>query len=208
MDSAICKKKLKCWICQNLCRREWSLKSETFKLGWARLIDRSWGWTTCDWSAKTRLAPRHFLSTSHHSIIPRTTSPTTHTTRRPQHHPHSVHYRYLHYRSDLSTLTPTMAKLLSTRAVEAILGHTMRDSELLWLALQAAGSGVGGPDGNKRLAMIGDSILKSVLIEDLYFSNVSRGMFCGVLSLTPAAVTNAAKSISTTGSKSSCRIRV
>lgn len=101
-----------------------------------------------------------------------------------------------------------MAKLLSTKAVEAILGHTMRDSELLWLALQAAGSGVGGSDGNKRLAMMGDSVLKSVLIEDLYFANVPRGMFCGVLSLMPAVVTNTAQSPLTTKCKSSYRIKV
>lgn len=71
---------------------------------------------------------------------------------------------------------PTMAMLHSTMAVEAILGLSMNDREILWLALQAAGSGIGGPEGNKKLAMMGDSAMQSVLLEDLVLTENSRGM--------------------------------
>lgn len=68
-----------------------------------------------------------------------------------------------------------MSMQSSTAAVEAILHHNMNNRDTLWLALQAAGSGVGGPDGNKMLAMVGDAAMKLVLLEDMYPNATSRG---------------------------------
>ncbi|KFY10672.1 hypothetical protein V491_07530 [Pseudogymnoascus sp. VKM F-3775] len=51
------------------------------------------------------------------------------------------------------------------------------DDELLWEAVQASGSNVAHiyPEGNKRLAMIGDVVLKLVVLEDLRPQNMNRG---------------------------------
>lgn len=68
-----------------------------------------------------------------------------------------------------------MTMQTSTAAVEAILHHNMNDRNTLWLALQAAGSGIGGPDGNKMLAMVGDAAMKLVLLEDIFSTATSRG---------------------------------
>ena len=65
--------------------------------------------------------------------------------------------------------------------VEKIIGHQFADRHKLWEALQAAGSPVrfigarSIPDGQKRLAMIGDSVLKLALIGHWYLGNEARG---------------------------------
>ena len=52
--------------------------------------------------------------------------------------------------------------------VEIIIGYDFQDPLILWEALQAAGSGVTSagtrrfPDGNKRLAILGNKILSFV----------------------------------------------
>lgn len=67
------------------------------------------------------------------------------------------------------------------KAVEAIIGHNFHDPSLLWEALQGAGSGVyqAGtrevPDGNKRLALIGDATQKLILVTDGYSLGKSKG---------------------------------
>lgn len=61
-------------------------------------------------------------------------------------------------------------------AVQGILGYTFKDPELLWLALQAAGSGVGPMDGNKKLAMMGDTVMKLIILDDLYTDGTQRGL--------------------------------
>ena len=69
-----------------------------------------------------------------------------------------------------------------TRGVESIIGYSFTDPLILWEALQAAGSGVRSAgtrrfaDGNKRLAVLGDTILKLVLVEEWYDSLDVRGM--------------------------------
>jgi hypothetical protein len=68
-----------------------------------------------------------------------------------------------------------MTKQLPATAVEGILAYLRQDREILWLALQAAGSGVGDSDGNKTLAMIGNVVMKFVLFLDLTAADVSRG---------------------------------
>ena len=68
-----------------------------------------------------------------------------------------------------------------THDVEKSIGCTFNDPLILWEALQAAGSSVRSagprrfPDGNKRLAIIGDTVLKLVLVTRWYDSGDIRG---------------------------------
>lgn len=63
--------------------------------------------------------------------------------------------------------------------------YRFNDPELLWEALQAAGSPVFAIrgrrllDGNKRLALLGDTVLKLVLVRDCYVDDQSRGTGAG-----------------------------
>lgn len=65
--------------------------------------------------------------------------------------------------------------------VQRIIGYTFNDTSIVWEAMQAAGSGVrlvGNrriPDGNKRLAVLGDTILKLAIIEEWYNGGEARG---------------------------------
>lgn len=65
--------------------------------------------------------------------------------------------------------------------VEAIIGYHFTSPNQLWEALQAAGSPVRSigarqiPDGNKRQAIIGDSVLKLALISRWYNGTDPRG---------------------------------
>ncbi|KAJ9663579.1 hypothetical protein H2201_005540 [Coniosporium apollinis] len=71
---------------------------------------------------------------------------------------------------------------------QAILGYQFNDSDLLWEALQAAGSPVvyiGARhlrDGNKRLALLGDTVLKLVLVREWYTSGRDRAVVDQILS--------------------------
>ena len=77
----------------------------------------------------------------------------------------------------------TNQMLCKIGGAEANIGYTFNDPLKLWEALQAAGSGncLAGDrrfaDGNKRLAMLGDAILKLVLVEDWYNSLFVRGIW-------------------------------
>lgn len=67
------------------------------------------------------------------------------------------------------------------QGAEAIIGRTFNNRLLLWEALQAAGSPVlliGNrrlENGNKRLAVLGDTVLQLALVEGWYESNAARG---------------------------------
>ncbi|KAL8947092.1 MAG: hypothetical protein Q9222_006589 [Ikaeria aurantiellina] len=71
----------------------------------------------------------------------------------------------------------------AVNAVQTMIDYNFTDSFLLWEALQAAGSTVvtaGGrifPNGNKRLAVLGDTILQLAICEDWYNSGLPRGAF-------------------------------
>lgn len=67
------------------------------------------------------------------------------------------------------------SKQQAITAVQNILQYIFEDQQLLWLALQAAGSGIGPTDGNKKLAMIGDAVMKLVILDDLYSDANPRG---------------------------------
>ncbi|CZT52105.1 related to RNAse III [Rhynchosporium secalis] len=68
-----------------------------------------------------------------------------------------------------------MSRQGSIPAVEGIIDYIFNDKELLWRALHAAGSREGGNDGNKTLAMLGDAVLKVVVLDDLIPTGASRG---------------------------------
>lgn len=76
----------------------------------------------------------------------------------------------------------TNQMLSKVGGIEAIIGYTFDDPLKLWEALQAAGSGICSAgdrrfaDGNKRLAVVGDAILRLVLVEDWYKSLSVRGV--------------------------------
>ncbi|KAL8817405.1 MAG: hypothetical protein Q9223_003756 [Gallowayella weberi] len=74
----------------------------------------------------------------------------------------------------------------AVEGVEATIGYKFDDRFLLWEALQAAGSYVsltGGagnrkfPNGNKRLAVLGDTVLQLVLVEVWYAGGQERVAF-------------------------------
>lgn len=74
----------------------------------------------------------------------------------------------------------TAQMLNVTGEVENIIGYSFSDPLILWEALQAAGASRAAgsrhfPDGNKRLAVLGDAILKLVLVSDWYVSADARG---------------------------------
>lgn len=76
-----------------------------------------------------------------------------------------------------------MAQMIETTCrVEAIIGYVFNDPFILWEALQAAGSPIRSaglrvfPDGNKRLAVLGDTVLELVLIGNWYDSGDDRGI--------------------------------
>ncbi|KAK3080992.1 hypothetical protein LTS18_011228 [Coniosporium uncinatum] len=61
------------------------------------------------------------------------------------------------------------------QAIEAMLAYQFKNPDLLWEALQAAGScvtNIGGRrlfnDGNKRLALVGDAAMRATLLDTWY----------------------------------------
>ncbi|KFY83837.1 hypothetical protein V500_09875 [Pseudogymnoascus sp. VKM F-4518 (FW-2643)] len=66
---------------------------------------------------------------------------------------------------------------ISIATGESLTGYTFNDAELLWEAEQASGSSAAFlyPEGNKRLAMIGDVVLKLVVLLDLRPRNMPKG---------------------------------
>ncbi|CAO1601421.1 hypothetical protein XANCAGTX0491_005084 [Xanthoria calcicola] len=72
---------------------------------------------------------------------------------------------------------------VAVNGVESIIGYVFDDRFLLWEALQAAGSPVvhaGGRsfrNGNKRLAVLGDTVLQLALVEQWYAGEQARVAF-------------------------------
>ena len=87
-----------------------------------------------------------------------------------------------------------LLKAPTVRKLQSKLGYTFKNPQYLWEAVQAPGSVSHPdevpipeterhsaelqkfPDGNKRLALLGDTILKLALLEDWYKGQESRGM--------------------------------
>lgn len=82
----------------------------------------------------------------------------------------------------------------TVRTAQIKLGYNFKNALYIWEALQAPGSivrsaevqGAGTvrhsvafkrfPDGNRRLAVLGDTVLKMALVEDWYKGDGNRGM--------------------------------
>ena len=61
--------------------------------------------------------------------------------------------------------------------VQVIIGYTFSDPLLLRQALTAPGSHTNPPDGNRRLALLGDAVLKLALLERWHQTpGATRGM--------------------------------
>ena len=66
--------------------------------------------------------------------------------------------------------------------LEAVIKYHFTTPLLAWEALQAPGANAGplalriGIGGNKRLAILGDTILQLVLVEEWYWSGASKGI--------------------------------
>ena len=75
-----------------------------------------------------------------------------------------------------------MDKINAVQGVEAIIDYHFIEPLILWEALQATGNGISSvgtrsfADGNKRLALVGDAILKVALLEEWYAGTESRGL--------------------------------
>ncbi|KAL9607914.1 MAG: hypothetical protein Q9167_007217 [Letrouitia subvulpina] len=69
---------------------------------------------------------------------------------------------------------------MSAQDAENIIGYQFNDSLLLYEAFQAAGSWSSGhrmfPEGNKRLAVVGDTVLQLALAETWFESLETRGI--------------------------------
>lgn len=81
----------------------------------------------------------------------------------------------------------------TVRKVQSRIGYNFQNAQFIWEALQAPGSivrsgeveGAGTerhsvgfqrfPDGNRRLAVLGDTVLKLALVEDWYKGDGVRG---------------------------------
>ncbi|KAL8923098.1 MAG: hypothetical protein Q9208_004782 [Pyrenodesmia sp. 3 TL-2023] len=66
--------------------------------------------------------------------------------------------------------------------IQGITGYTFSDGSLVWEAVSAAGSIISGggrrfADGNKRLAILGDTVLQLALAEDWYDGTEPRAAF-------------------------------
>ena len=69
------------------------------------------------------------------------------------------------------------AKVATIEAVETIIQYKFNHSALLWEALQCPGSpDAKHPNGNKRLAIIGDTVLLLGLAEDWFKGKETIGM--------------------------------
>lgn len=74
-----------------------------------------------------------------------------------------------------------MASQLRLQDAQRILGYTFNNTEYLQEALLAAGAGMLQlrgrlvTDGNKRLALVGDAVLKVLLLQDWFGTEQSKG---------------------------------
>jgi len=67
-----------------------------------------------------------------------------------------------------------MTKHISVEEAEEILDYRFENPSFLFEALSAPGTGP-SRDGNRRLAQLGDSVIKTVLLDGWYFTGDDRG---------------------------------
>lgn len=73
-----------------------------------------------------------------------------------------------------------MTSSLDIQQAQDLIGYRFQDKTLLIEAFHAPGSGLGKlndrsvSDGNRRLAQLGDSVIKTVILDGLYFTQDVR----------------------------------
>lgn len=60
-----------------------------------------------------------------------------------------------------------------TQFAQNTLGYTFLDADLLFEALDT--TGLRSPESNQRLAMLGDAILKLIILNDWYLTGTPKG---------------------------------
>jgi hypothetical protein len=73
-----------------------------------------------------------------------------------------------------STSEMVLYKNDAIAGAQTIIGHTFTNSELCWEALQAKAAG-GYTEGNKRLALVGDAVLRLLIIKSWYTTDDRTG---------------------------------
>lgn len=77
---------------------------------------------------------------------------------------------------------PMMTPTVAVEDVQTILGYQFNNRELLLEAIKASGSGLNlghnrsAMEGNKRLAQVGDAVMRLVLFDEWYLSGTKRSM--------------------------------
>ena len=77
-----------------------------------------------------------------------------------------------------------MSKAQVLHDVQLIIGYQCTNTDLLWAALQAHGTKFDSENkpqplqGNKRLALAGDIVMKLALIEDWFLTEALQGKTC------------------------------
>jgi len=95
------------------------------------------------------------------------------------HHPQNSKNRFTDHHTGSNMEDSRMT--LKVQQCETVIGYNFNDKHLCWEALQAAGSGVfyirlrRVPDGNKRLAIVGDIALNMALVPDWHASEAPKG---------------------------------
>ena len=77
---------------------------------------------------------------------------------------------------------PKMSPIIAVDGVQSILSYQFNNRELLLEAIKASGSGLNlghnrsALEGNKRLAQVGDAVLRLVLFDEWYSSGTERSI--------------------------------
>ena len=90
---------------------------------------------------------------------------------------HTIVFKFNTLDALFTTMASISAKIATIEAVESVIQYKFNHSALLWEALQCPGSpDAKHPNGNKRLAIIGDTVLLLGLAEDWFMGNETIGM--------------------------------
>jgi hypothetical protein len=88
--------------------------------------------------------------------------------------PFSFRHRFLYHTLYTQLLLPTMSLRATARnATQAAIGYRFKDTNLLLKALDT--TGMRTSESNQRLAMLGDALLKMVLLDSWYAGSTAKG---------------------------------
>ena len=81
----------------------------------------------------------------------------------------------LSFNPNIRVLFPTMShRITAQNAVQLAIGHTFDDTDLLVEALDT--TGLRANESNQRLAMLGDALLKMILLDSWYAGGTAKGL--------------------------------